>query len=377
MAEIEPTAAPTVASGIPATGVLQAIEHATGIEVGASSSSKWELEPLALKAFAFQYDALAPFRTLCDRRGVTPDSIESWQQMPPIPTRAFAELELSTAEPQEVFRSSGTTSGDRSTHYHPFPGIYRAVIDATFPAHCLAHLDGAHVRGLDILSLIPSRETLPDSSLGFMADHILERYGSEQSTTLFGPSGVDVRGARSWLGARQRAGRPILLLAASFALVDLLDGLERLGLRFRLPPGSVLFDTGGTKGKSRAIEREDLIGRVGEELGVPPSHIVREYGMTELTSHFYTQVLRGGDSNRFYPHPWTRVRTLDPATLDETAPGEPGLLAILDLANIGSAVHVLTEDLGVLDEGGFRLLGRAEGADLRGCSLTIEEMASR
>ena len=51
----------------------------------------------------------------------------------------------------------------------------------------------------------------------------------------------------------------------------------------------------------------------------------------------------------------------------------PGL-AFFDLANVGSAVHVLTEDLGVAEGEGFRLLGRAAGAELRGCSLVVEEL---
>jgi hypothetical protein len=68
------------------------------------------------------------------------------------------------------------------------------------------------------------------------------------------------------------------------------------------------------------------------------------------------------------------VRVLDPATLDEAAPGEPGLIAVFDLANLGSALHVLTQDLGVADGDGFRLLGRAAGAELRGCSLQAEEL---
>ena len=36
--------------------------------------------------------------------------------------------------------------------------------------------------------------------------------------------------------------------------------------------------------------------------------------------------------------------------------------------------HLLTEDLGVADGDGFRLLGRAAGAELRGCSLVVEEL---
>ena len=57
------------------------------------------------------------------------------------------------------------------------------------------------------------------------------------------------------------------------------------------------------------------------------------------------------------------------------SPGKPGLIAVLDLANVGSAVHVLTEDLGTAIGNGFRLAGRASGAELRGCSLTAEELS--
>ena len=68
--------------------------------------------------------------------------------------------------------------------------------------------------------------------------------------------------------------------------------------------------------------------------------------MTELTSQFYTRALAGGDPELFLGSAWTRVRVLDPATLAEAPAGTPGLLAIFDLANLGSAVHLLTEDLG-------------------------------
>jgi hypothetical protein len=108
---------------------------------------------------------------------------------------------------------------------------------------------------------------------------------------------------------------------------------------------------------------------------LPPQAVVREYGMTELTSQFYTRALEGGDTELFVAPHWTRVRILDPETLAEAPDGTPGLISIFDLANLGSAAYLLTEDLGVARDGGFTLLGRAPGADLRGCSLTAEEMS--
>lgn len=323
-------------------------------------------EDLARAAFAFQAERLPPLRSLAERRGVPPDHIESWRDVPMVPATAFRSLELAVAPAVEVFRSSGTTEGPRSVHRHPYPELYRAVVDATFPAAVLGGLQRP-----PMLSLVPDRELAPDSSLSFMIAHVLERWGGEGSRTAIGPRGVIVPAARGFLAARQRDRRPTVVLATSFSLVHLLEGLERLDLKFRLPASSRVFETGGTKGRSRELARDEMLAGLAARLGVTPAQIVREYGMTELTSHFYALEEEG----LFRPPPWVRVRVLDPSTLEELPPGETGLLAVFDLANVGSALHVLTEDLAAAEADGFRLRGRAAGARLRGCSLAAEELA--
>jgi hypothetical protein len=152
--------------------------------------------------------------------------------------------------------------------------------------------------------------------------------------------------------------------------------LDRGGARVRLPDGSRLMETGGFKGRSREVSRDDLYRALTDRLGVPPERIVNEYGMTELLSQFWEPVLREGTDRRrrHVGPPWVRTRVLDPVTLEDVAAGEPGLLCHLDLANVGSVAAVLTEDLGVAVEDGFRLLGRAPGAEPRGCSLALEEL---
>ena len=61
-------------------------------------------------------------------------------------------------------------------------------------------------------------------------------------------------------------------------------------------------------------------------------------------------------------------------TLRPVEPGAAGLLQHFDLANVGSVAAVLTEDLGRAVEDGFVVLGRAPGAEPRGCSLAMEEL---
>jgi hypothetical protein len=329
-----------------------------------------EFDPLALEAFAYQYQRIEPYRRLCDRQGATPASIDDWSQVPAVPALAFKSLELTAAEPRETFRSSGTTGASRSIHRHPFPDLYRLVIESTFPSSLLKGSPG-----FVMLSLLPTREQAPDSSLSFMVDHVLRTWGAADSVVAFGPQGIEARTTRSFLAARQRDRRPALVLTTAFALVQLLESLTRLDLRFRLPPGSRIFETGGYKGRARDIDRAGLLAQIEERLAVRPEAVVREYGMTELTSHFYTRALDGGDPDLFLPPAWTRLRILDPETLEESPKGKTGLISVFDLANIGSAVHLLTEDLGVAEGNGFRLIGRAAGAELRGCSLTVEELS--
>jgi hypothetical protein len=340
-----------------------------------TSPASASFEELALAAFAWQLERVEPYRRLCERRGVSPRTVTDWRQVPAVPTAAFKTMTLAAEPAQVVFRSSGTTGGaggERSVHHQPFPDLYRAVIDASFPRFCLPPAEEGG--RLPVLSLIPGLAQIPDSSLSFMADHILARYGSPERLTAFGARGVEAAPARSWAGARQREGKPVLVLATAFSLLQWLEGLERLGLKFRLPPGSVVFETGGFKGKTTEVRREELLARLQAWTGVPASSVVREYGMTELTSQCYTGALLGEDPDLFRAPHWMRVTLLDPETLEEVPAGTPGLIRLFDLANLGSAVHLLTEDLGVAEGGGFRLLGRAAGAELRGCSLVVEEL---
>jgi len=318
-------------------------------------------------AFARQFESSPPLRRLAVANGVSPETLADWRQVPMIPTLSFKSLRLAIDEPLEVFESSGTTGSTPSRHYHPYPDLYRDVIDATFPAAVLAGHEA-----LPMLSLVPGRQEAPHSSLAFMLDHARSRWGGPGSQSVAGPRGLDARAARGFLAARQRDRQPALILSTAFALKQLLEALARLRVSFRLPPGSRVFETGGYKGQSRELERHELEAAVAHHLGLGGEAIVREYGMTELTSHFYGSP--GG--TEFKVPPWVRTQILDPATLEIVPLGQPGLLAIFDLANFGSALHVLTEDLAIAGDGGFELVGRASGAELRGCSLLSEGLAA-
>jgi hypothetical protein len=335
----------------------------------------------ALRVFRWQFGTSAPYRGYCSARGATPGTVARWEDVPPVPTSAFKRLRLLSVEagrePEVVFRTSGTSAGAerRGEHAVASLALYRAALLPALRAHVLA---GARPR---LLSLVPSVADAPHSSLSRMIGALADELDPGSTGWFARADGSLVAGAlRSAARSAMDERAPVLVATTAFALVHWLDELARAGVRLALPEGSRLMETGGFKGRVREVDRGALYASVAERLGIQSDHVVNEYGMTEMLSQFYEPVLSSPpapvelrDRHHVAP-PWVRTRVLDPATLAPAAAGEAGLLCHFDLANAGSAACVLTEDLGVAVPGGFRLLGRAPGAEPRGCSLVTEEL---
>jgi hypothetical protein len=99
--------------------------------------------------------------------------------------------------------------------------------------------------------------------------------------------------------------------------------------------------------------------------------------MTELSSQYYDAPSTRSAAQRIKePVPWLRPIVVDPAGRP-VPPGVVGAIRHIDCANRSSVVAIDTEDLGALTPAGLLLLGREEGAALRGCSLDAEALFSR
>ena len=333
-------------------------------------------EGLALQTFQVQFERVPAYRALCESRGKTPTTVARWQEIPPVPARAFKHLDLVVADAEAVFLTSGTTRGAeaRGRHLVPRASLYRASLLPMFERYVLGDLPG---RKIPFLSLIPSPDRLPTSSLSYMVGAASDAYASDVHWIVDPEGGLDEDGLRAAIRRAVRTDEPILVLGTALAFLHLIERLEG-DPPGALPQGSRIMETGGFKGLDRDVGREELYSRLSAVTGVPAGRIVSEYGMTELLSQLYTPVLEEGTTaaGAHVPPPWLKVRALDPITLDEVAVGESGLLAFFDLANAGSVCHVLTEDFGALTAGRVRLEGRLVGAEPRGCSRAMDELLS-
>jgi hypothetical protein len=279
-------------------------------------------------------------------------------ESPHLPIESFRRGELSTFSPdraEAIFHSSGTTGAERSRHAVHRLGVYEKSIRTNFerqfgvgPFTFLADLPGYTDAG-------------GTSSLLYMVRCLIRSYGDEESGSFAGRREA-LEGAVAW---SERYGTRLILFGVAFGLLELVDARA-----LPLPPGSVVIEPGGMKTRRQEISRDDLHRRLADGFAVDRSAVVSEYGMCELLSQCYT---RGGDI--FYPPSWVRVEVRDPANpLQRQPEGVPGVLAIIDLANIYSISAILTEDLGEQVGDGFRVTGRLTGSQLRGCNMLLNDL---
>jgi hypothetical protein len=335
---------------------------------------------LALDLFAFQFERCPPYARFCAKRGRTPTKVTSWREIPAVPTGAFKELALRGFAEERVvktFRTSGTSGRRRGELHLDTLAVYEASLLWSFRRHVLPDLKASGER-MPLRVLAPSPSEASDSSLSHMFACVTKHLGAPGS-------GFDVKnGSLCFEGlfrAFERAvsdSNPLALCGTAFAFVHLVDELGRRGWRIQLPTGTRVMETGGFKGRSRSVPRAELYGALEEHLGVPPSRIVNQYGMTELGSQFYDSVLCEPEApRRKCAPPWVRIRVVDPTTGQEVRSGEVGLLVIFDLANTGSVLALQTADLGHERGDGFEVLGRETDAEARGCSIALDEMLTQ
>ena len=270
------------------------------------------------------------------------------------------------------FRSSGTTASSRSTSRYSPVGLkaYRWASLYTF-RYVLERVLGAAPESIQGYSLIPPVALWPDSSLAQMVAWISEvcplSYLQPDEVPSLLPQATDAKASTVWL------------FGTAFHLVDLIDR----GLAKPLPPGSVVVETGGTKGKTRSVTRDELYSMVEQALGVPSHKIISEYGMCEMASQAYDFIdpLESVvNSTRFFRFPsWVQLSAI--TEMENPSQTGRGALMVADPMRVDHPWPLRTEDLVNLEKRNdhqiFQLLGRLDRAPLKGCSLLAEKVPSK
>ncbi len=309
--------------------------------------SEAEFERVALEVFRYQARCCEPYGAYLRLLGVDPAEVTTLREIPFLPVELFKIQRIYAAqgEPEQIFTSSSTSGQQPSKHYVASLALYEEAFTRAFeqfygPAEEVA-----------LFALLPSYLEREGSSLIYMADRLMARGGG----------GFYLHDQEKLLRDLAACRKKKILLGVSYALWDLAEQ----------HPGpltdTIVMETGGMKGRRQELPREEFHALLKRAFEVPSIH--SEYGMAELMSQAYS-----AGEGVFYTPPWMRIVIRDLNDPFETlSVGRTGGVNIIDLANLYSCSFLQTADLGVRQaDGGFRILGRISGSEIRGCNLLVQ-----
>lgn len=307
----------------------------------------------AMQLFHFQAEYNPVYKAYLQALNRKASQIKRLEEVPYLPISFFKNHSVKSwdFEPTVVFSSSGTTGMERSQHFLHQTDLYEQVCVQLFEATYGASSEWV------ILALLPAYLEREGSSLIHMVDLLIRRSGHPESGFFL----HNHQALTQHYHTAKAAGKKVLLLGVSFALLDLAES----GL-LTLEKEDVVMETGGMKGRRKELIREELHTILADGFGVNCIH--SEYGMTELLSQAYSK-----GAGVYAPAPWMKIMVRDPHDpFRYLVDGRTGGLNIIDLANIDSCAFIQTQDLGRKSaENTFEVLGRFDHSELRGCNLLV------
>ena len=313
---------------------------------------KSSFDTLALKIFRFQAKNNPVYHKYLNFLNKDYTQIKSILEIPFLPIEFFKQHKIATGNwtTEKTFLSSGTTSNTRSTHEIEDLSFYHKISASIFSNQFSSLSNTAFI------ALLPSYIEQGQSSLVEMLKYFIEKSNIEQSGFYLNNQDKLIH----TINDLKSNGIKIVVFAVTYALLDL---VEKENLDFS---NVKVIETGGMKGRRKEMPKEQVYNILKDRLNLEA--IQSEYGMTELLSQAYAHkngILEVPNSMKIL------IRDLnDPF---KYKPNEKsGGINIIDLANIHSCSFIETKDIGVkIHANKFKILGRFDNSDIRGCNLMI------
>ena len=312
------------------------------------------IDEYTLQLFRFQYKYNKIYHEFCNNLGVKENSVTKKEKIPFLPISAFKIHDVKTGKftPEDIFRSSGTTAKVTSRHHVRDTNHYLLNAENIWSGYFRP------IQNYQILALLPGYLEREGSSLIKMVDYFVKL--SPYKTSGFYLRDFDALAEKLILSKKQHI--PTILFGVTYALLDF------IAIHEIVFPELTIIETGGMKGNREEKTKVAVHKLLKDAFQV--KDVYSEYGMTELLSQAYTK-----GETIFLPNEMLHVFTHqanDPLTPEKE--GKPGIISIIDLANIDSCAFIQTEDLGIrYIDGSFEILGRLDYADIRGCNLLVQE----
>ncbi|MBI2603122.1 MAG: hypothetical protein HYW48_08700 [Deltaproteobacteria bacterium] len=322
----------------------------------------WDLMKVLPDSFDSDFDLVARVK---QAKGLELPTLGK-QGIPYLPIEYFRErqihqlfLQNSNKKPAKVFKSSGTTSATAAQSLFSTDGLllYMGQSLKVFN-DVLKRFYQRHSTAIPGISLVPHISDRPDSSLSQMISWIgdfwhVDFVRPEKLSEFLESSKVD---------------QALWVFGTAFDFINVFDR----GVRRKLPEGSVVFETGGYKGKSRELTRDALFKLISDLFFLPTEKIVSEYGMCEFACQAYDFSF-SPDRPRTFRFPAWVNRLVHQGPQTASGKGE-GALVTYDPLRIDFPWPIRTQDIvDMKADSTFTYMGRVPQAPLKGCSLDAEE----
>jgi hypothetical protein len=320
------------------------------------------------------------------KQGADPEAeIQDLARVPYLPVSIFKRLSLESISEQEVvrvLRSSATSSQTPS----------RVVLDRVTRDRqmrtlgvLLSALMGPERRPFVVLDVasVPGQDLELSARVAGLRGYLM--MASETHHVLeisAGQPELNVDKLKTLLERFCAQGMPVCLIGYTYMLYQyVVAPLARAGTHLHLPAGSMVLHFGGWKRLERqAVGRAQLNSEVTRVFGIAEECIRDVYGFTEQLGVIYPD---DGHGVRLAPV-YAEVIVRDPITLESVPEGIPGLLEfITPLPHSYPGIALLVDDMGRIVSRDqkvdgyygtrFEVLGRAQGAEIRGCGDTLPE----
>ena len=341
-----------------------------------------DFDALALEIFQYQAEHNLVYKKYLQYLHIQVDTINSIEKIPFLPIEFFKTQTVISGEDKTriTFESSGTTGQNTSQHHVQDPAFYLKIAEQIFERFY------GKLSDFQIFALLPSYLEKTNSSLVYMVEHFIKKSGNLNSGFYLDDyealaKALEGRGRQETGETENRKSKTehrtsnILLIGVTFGLLDFAE--SNIDLSFlQNTDNLIVMETGGMKGRRKELLREEVHEILTKAFHVKSIH--SEYGMTELLSQGYSK----GEGVFELPVSMKIMLRDVNDPFHYITNSRSGGINIIDLANVDSCCFVETKDLGSWiiedreqssdDNKKFRILGRFDNSDIRGCNLMIQ-----
>lgn len=341
-----------------------------------------DFDALALEIFRYQAEHNLVYKKYLQCLHIQVDTVDKIEKIPFLPIEFFKTQTVISGEDKTriTFESSGTTGQNTSQHHVQDPEFYLQIAEQIFERFY------GKLSDFQIFALLPSYLERTNSSLVYMVEHFIKKTGNPNSgfylddyealaKALAGGRRLEMGDGKNRTSNVEHRASNILLIGVTFGLLDFAESNVNLSFLQNID-NLIVMETGGMKGRRKELLREEVHEILTKTFNVKTIH--SEYGMTELLSQGYSK----GEGVFELPVSMKIMLRDVNDPFHYITNSRSGGINVIDLANVDSCCFIETKDLGswelvtgyqllVTGSPKFRILGRFDNSDIRGCNLMV------